>query len=52
MRLELPKVELTQTACSFCVCVFQIEKLGKRDKRRYQIHLAIHHGLKPYYIEP
>jgi hypothetical protein len=52
MNLELPKVALKDSACSFCICIFQIKILSKRDKRLFQTHLAINHGLRPYYIEP
>ena len=43
--LALPKVDLSNCACSFCVCIYQIGELTARDLELFRRHLIMHHGL-------
>ena len=52
MKLELPDVKVGDDICSFCFLVRQLDRLSRKDRLRYQTHLALAHGLKPYRIEP
>ena len=46
--LALPKVDLSNCACSFCMCIYTIgdKDLEPRDKLLFERHLILHHGLR------